>query len=142
MFGARSRRKRKRTWKSGKKWRKSQERKRRLEDELQKVREYTKPDLTFNVRGLVVGVHMLRERFRSDTEFRFEFFRKERTERLASDFGERDLDTLLEAVRLAKQCREAVQRQRRAERQRALGNIEPPPSKAKAHPRVRQGSRK
>ncbi len=130
MNGALLRRRRKRIWKSKRKWQKSLERKRRLEEELHKVRQYTEPDRSFNVKGLLVGVHILRDRFRGSTELRFEFFRKEGTKRLASDFGEHDLDALLKAVRCAKHYRTLVERKRRSAKQSASGNTGAVPSKA------------
>lgn len=56
--------------------------------------------------GIRIDVHVIRNRYRSAPEFRFEFGRKEAKDRAPEhDFGERDLDALITAVQLAKRYR-------------------------------------
>ena len=101
-----ARERRARKWKSTRQWQKAQGEKRKLEKRLGRLREQLEPDVRLNVKGISVGVHVIRGRFHSDPEFRFEFGRKEGKDRpLGHDFGERDLDALIDAVRVAKQCR-------------------------------------
>jgi hypothetical protein len=98
-----ARERRARKWKSTRQWQNAQREKRKLEKRLGRLKEALKPDDDFNVEGIMVGVHVIRGRFQGGREFRFEFGRKEARDRhLAHDFGERDLDVLIEAVRRAK----------------------------------------
>ena len=137
------RERRRRGWKSRRKWEKAQRKKRREEQELRKSREYAKPDRWLNVEGVVVGVHVLRNRFRGPVEYRFEFHRKDGANRqLATDFGEPDLAVLVKAITVATQYREFDRRRRELERKARVGVSETKPSKAKSHPKVSQGSRK
>ena len=109
MFRSILRESRRRKWKSTRKWQKAKRKQQRLEDQLQKAREVAEPDRWFNAKGLVVGVHVLRNRYRGTEEYRFEFFRKDGTRYpFASDFGERDLDALIYAIQCAKRYRDYV----------------------------------
>ena len=101
-----AREQRARKWKSTRKWRKAQREKRELEKRLGLLRKRLKADQCFNVNGIRIDVHVIRNRYRSDPEFHFEFGRKEAKDRsLGRDFGERDLDALITAVQLAKRYR-------------------------------------
>ena len=101
-----AREKRARKWTSTRKWQQAQREKRKLEQRLGLLRDRLEADQRFNVDGICISVHVIRNRYRNDPEFRFEFGRKEAKDRsLGHDFGERDLDALSNAVQLAKRYR-------------------------------------
>ncbi len=100
MLNAIIREKRQKKWKSAQRYRKAMERKRRLEKELGKLEERLKPDFEHNVKGILIAIHKCRGRYRPEN--RFEFFRKDAYSGQASDFGENDLDALIEAIQAAK----------------------------------------
>jgi hypothetical protein len=142
MFQRILRERRRNRWKSRRKWQKAQRKIRREEQELRKSREYAKPDRWLNVQGVVIGVHILRNRFRSPVEFRFEFHRKDgANKQLATDFGEQDLDVLLKAITVATRYREFHRRKRASKRNGNVGVVEAKPSKVKSLPKVSQGNR-
>ena len=104
-----ARERRARTWKSNRKWQQAQREKRKLEKRLGILRERLEPDDRFNVNGICIDVHVIRNRYRSEPEFRFEFGRKESKDRsLGHDFGERDLEALIDAVQCAIEYRSHV----------------------------------
>ena len=142
MFQRILRERRRNGWKSRRKWQKAQRKKQRAEEEVRKSREYAKPDRWLNVEGVVVGVHVLRNRFRGSVEYRFEFHRKDgANKRLVTDFGEQDLDVLRKAVVVAARLREFDRQKRATERDVNIGVAEAKPSKVKALPKVSQGNR-
>ena len=129
-------------WKSRRKWQKAQRRKQREEQRLAKAKDYAEPDRWINVDGLMIGVHVLRERFRGTVEYRFEFRRKDGSNgRLAMDFGEADLVVLQKAVQVARRYRGFQERKRKATRRLQYGPGGTTPSKAASTPRVNRGNR-
>lgn len=90
------RERRRRKWKSAERWRKQQEKKKRLERQLEKVKESLKPDVVLNTNGILISVHKLRTR-QGKKDPRFIFDRKERNEP-ASDFGKGDFEALKRAI--------------------------------------------
>ena len=117
MFQRILRERRSNGWKSRRKWQNAQRKVKREEEALRKAREYAKPDEWLNVEGMVIGVHILRDRFHDSVEYRFEFHRKDgANKRLVTDFGEKDLKVLLKAVSVATRYRE-YDRRRRASKQ-------------------------
>lgn len=144
MFQKILRERRRNGWKSRRKWRKAQELKRREEERIREAKGYAKPDLEKNVDGVVIGVHILRDRFRGSVELRFEFHRKEgRQPQLATDFGEADLAALKEAVDFAMQCCERQRQESKSAKLHVVdGHGGSKPSKASSTPRVNQRNRK
>ena len=135
MFKRILRERRRNSGKSRRKWQKAQRTKRREEQKLRKAREYAEPDGWFNVQDVVIGVHILRNRYRGPVEYRFEFARKDgASKRLVTDFGEQDLDVLLKAVAVATQYREFDRRTGASKRNVNLRAIKAKPSKVKSLP--------
>lgn len=137
MFQRIARERRKKGWKSRRKWQKAQRIKRREEERLRKSREYATPDHQFNVDGVVVSVHELRNRFRGPVEYRFEFHRKDGpNKQLASDFGDQDLDVLIKAITISARYREIIHKKREASQRGNTGITKFKPSKARTLPRA------
>ena len=142
MFQRILRERRRNGWKSRRKWQKAQRKIRREEQKLRKSREYAKPDRWLNVEGVVIGVHVLRNRFRGPVEYRFEFHRKDgANKQLATDFGEQDLDVLRKAMTVATRYREFARRKQASKRHANIGVVEAKPSKVKSLPKVSHGNR-
>ena len=115
MFQRILRERRRNRWKSRRKWEKAQRIKQREEQRLREAKEYAKPDLYLNVEGVVIGVHVLRNRFKGNVEYRFEFHRKDGSNKqLAADFGEVDLAVLKKAVQVAKLYRGFKEREQQS----------------------------
>lgn len=143
MFKRILRERRRNSGKSRRKWQKAQRKKRREEQKLRKAREYAQPDRWVNVQGVVIGVHILRNHYRGPVEYRFEFLRKDGTnKRLVTDFGEQDLRVLFKAVQAAARYCELDRQKRAPKRRRNVGVMETKPSKAASRPKVSQGNRK
>lgn len=141
MFQKILRERRRNGWKSRRKWRKAQQLKRREEERIRKAKDYAKADLDTNVDGVVVGIHILRDRFRDSVELRFEFRRKEgRQAQLATDFGEADFIALKKAIEYAKRYCEH-QRRKSANLHVVNGHGGSKPSKASSAPRVNPRNR-
>ena len=142
MFRAIMRERRRNAWKSQRKWQKAVRTKQRLEEQLRKASEYAEPDRWHNIAGVMIGVHVLRDRYRGQS-YRFEFCRKDDAQKKPPrDFGEHDLQALVKAVEAAAKYRKFVETQERSRRSTAHGTRRAKPSKAASGPRVRQGSRK
>ena len=142
MFQRILRERRRKGWKSRRKWQKAQRLKQREEEKLRKAREYAAPDLTRNVKGVVVGIHVLRNRFRGSVEYRFEFHRKDgANKRLVTDFGEQDLNVLREVILKATRLCESERRKHSSACDVNVGEFEAKPSKVKRRPKVSQGNR-
>ena len=130
MFRAIMRERRKNAWKSRRKWQKAVRQKQRHEAELRKATQYAQPDRWINVNGVVIGVHVLRDRFRGPVQYRFEFYRKDSAQKgLASDFGEQDLGTLARAINAATRYRKFAEARRNSKRSTNHGMREAKPSK-------------
>ena len=99
LFSKIARERRRKKWKSTRKFQKARKQKQRLESELGKLKKRLEPDQTHNVDGILVAVHTCRGRYRDEIEFRFEFDRKDAFGGPASDFGMSDLETLIKAIR-------------------------------------------
>ena len=143
MFRAMKRARRGKAWKSQRKWQHALRKKQRHEDELRQTMKYAQPDRWINVRGVVIGVHLLRSRFRGPLQYRFEFYRKDSAQKgLAVDFGEDDLPTLVEAVQAATRYRKFVESRESSNRSRNHGTRDTKPSKAASRSPRSSGSRK
>ncbi len=143
MFRAIMRERRKNAWKSRRKWQKAVRKKQRHEAELRKATQYAQPDRWFNIDGVVIGVHVLRDRFRGPVQYRFEFYRKDSAQRgLVSDFGEQDLRTLAKAINAATKYRKFAEARRNSKRSTNHGTRETKPSKVASQSPRSSGGRK
>ncbi len=98
MFNTILRERRQRKWSAK---RKAMDRKTKLEQQLEKLEKRIEPDHWKNEDGILVGIHSCRGRYRRP-EFRFEFYRKDPLRGRVADFGEADLDALIEAIEAVK----------------------------------------
>ena len=98
-----AREKRARKWKSTREWQQAQREKRKLEKRLGILKQRLEPDRRINVNGICLDVHVIRDRYRGGPRYHFEFGRKVSGDKdLDQDYGEHDLDALINAVQCAK----------------------------------------
>ena len=121
MFNAILRERRRKKWKSAKRWQQKRDRKDRLERELRRLGEYVEPDLVHNHKGVLIGFHLLRSKF-GKSEIRVEFSRKFDSRRSPENqFAFNDLPILVEAIREAhRRCKRLVATGEFAERGKVI----------------------
>ena len=96
MFQRIWREKRKKRWKSARKWRSAAAKKERLLKQLGRLERQLEPDHVHRQDGILIHVHEFRGRY-STVEFGFEFYRKDRrgNEQL---YGLNDLKPLARSI--------------------------------------------